>query len=537
MLSTVFRLVIMIFCSGAAAILSAAETPPNILVIVFDDMGFSDLGCYGGEIDTPNIDRLATGGLRFTQFYNTTRCWPTRSALMTGFYAQQIRSDPPVGKLPQGTALIPHYLQSVGYHSYHSGKWHVLGANLPCSEGGFDRSYELIDPDRNFYPREHSENDQPLPPVNPNDNKGYYSTIFFTEKLLGYLHEHIETHPEKPFFAYAAYMVPHFPLHAPQELIDKYRDRYRQGWDSIRKQRLENLTKAGIVNTVLSPRDENVGPAYNIGNNLEILGPGEVAFPVGWETLTEVQKTFQTEKMAIYAAMIDCVDQQVGRIIDELKEHKLFDNTAIFILSDNGSSPELIIRGDGHDAGAVPGSGRSFLCVGAGWSTASNTPFRLHKIWTHEGGISTPLIVHWQKGIPEKMRGTLRHEPGHVMDMLPTFIEMSGASMEANKSSIPLSGRSLLQVIRSNDTRPREDWMQREFYFSHEGNRGFRSGNFKVVSTAETRQGDGRWCLYDLSTDRTEMVDLAERYPEKLRELTEKWEAMDGRFAEESKRP
>ena len=526
----------IVCCLGLVTALAAAETPPNILVIILDDMGFSDLGCYGGEIETPNIDQLAKNGLRFTQFYNTTRCWPTRTALMTGFYPQQVRSDPRSGNLPQGTALIPHYLQSVNYRSYHSGKWHVPGANRPCTDAGFNRSYVLDDHDRNFYPRNHREDDKPLPPVNPDDNGGYYTTRFITEKLLEYLREHFQEQPTAPFFAYAAYTAPHFPLHAPQEIIDKYRNRYHEGWDSIRQKRYENLTKAGIINTVLSPRDENVGPPYTF-DNLGILGPGEVFRPTAWDTLTETQKKFQAEKMAIYAAMIDCVDQEVGRIIAELKKNNMFDNTAIFVLSDNGSSAEIMVRGDGHDPQAAPGSGKSYLSLGPGWSTAANTPFRLHKVWTHEGGISTPLVVHWTKGISEKMRGGLRHEPGHVIDFASTFIEMSGAAMEPNKSGRPLSGESLLGAIQSESPMAAKDVPQRELYFSHEGSGGIRIGAFKAVSTARNRQGDGQWRLYDLNVDRAETVDLSTQQPVKLRELVEHWESMTRRFAEDSQRP
>jgi len=533
---TLFRLfIIALFWQGTMAAHTLAETSPNILVIVVDDMGFSDPGCYGGEIDTPNIDQLAQNGLRFTQFYNTSRCWPTRTALMTGFYPQQVRSDPPKGNLPQGTVLIPHYLQSVGYRSYHSGKWHVPGANRPHTDGGFNRSYDLNDYDRNFYPQHHKEDDKPLPSVSPDDNGGYYSTTFITNKMLGYLREHMREHPATPFFAYVAYQAPHFPLQAPQDIIDKYRNRYHEGWGSIRQKRYENLTKSGIINTPLAPREENVGPPYSF-DNLAILGAGEVFRPKAWDTLTEIQKKFQAEKMAIHAAMVDCIDQEIGRMITELKKNNLFDNTAIFFLSDNGCSAEIMVRGDGHDPEATPGSGKSYLSLGPGWSTAANTPFRLHKVWTHEGGISTPLVVHWTKGISEKMRGTLRREPGHVIDFVPTFIEMSGASMEPNKSGLPLSGKSLLDVIRSESPQTDSDFLRRELYFSHEGNCGIRQGSFKAVSTAVNRQGDGQWRLYDLSVDRAETTDISTQQPEKLRNLVERWEAMTERFAEDSKR-
>ena len=544
--TTILRVLAATICLSQLTMMvpaAEAQSPPNVLVVLYDDMGFSDLGCYGGEIATPNIDRLAENGLRFTQFYNTTRCWPTRTALMTGFYPQQVRSDPPQGKLPQGTALVPHYLKTAGYRSYHSGKWHVPGASRPCLDGGFEHSYELTDHDRNFYPQSHTKDDQPLPPVNRDDNGGYYTSTFFTDQMIGYLQDHAEKHSDTPFFAYVAYTAPHFPLHAPQEVIDKYRGRYLEGWDSIRQKRYDRLTKAGIIQTTLSPRDEDVGPAYRYDMfpervfDLSPLGPNEVVYPVAWDTLSDSQKAFQAEKMAIYAAMVDCVDHEVGRLVAELKKNGTFDNTVIFVLSDNGSSPELMIRGDEHDPEAVPGSGRSFLCVGAGWATASNTPFRLHKIWTHEGGISTPLVVHWPQGISDQMRGTLRHEPGHVVDLLPTVVELSGASMEPNQSGLPVTGRSLLSAIQTENAQTDDAFLQREFYFSHEGNRGIRSGWYKAVSTAPDRQGDDQWRLYDLQTDRAETSDLSTQNPEKLCELVEKWEAMTKRFAEESKRP
>jgi arylsulfatase len=354
--------------------------------------------------------------------------------------------------------------------------------------------------------------------------------------LIGYLREHAERHPDAPFFAFAAYTAPHFPLHAPQEVIDKYRSRYLEGWDSIRQKRYEKMTQAGIIHTPLSPRDENVGPAYRF-DNLSPFGQDEVFYPVAWDTLTESQKQFQAEKMAIHAAMVDCVDREVGRIVAELQKHKMLDNTIIFVFSDNGCSSEIMIRGDGHDPNAAPGSANSYLCLGPGWSTACNTPFRLHKIWTHEGGISTPLVVHWPLGIPETMRNGLRHEPGHVIDLLPTFIELSGASTEPNQSGLPLSGKSLFDVIQSENLQTAIDFQNRDIYFSHEGSRAMRSGWFKAVSTAENRQGDGNWRLYDLQTDRAETTDISSQNPEKLRELVEKWETMTQRFAEDSQRP
>jgi len=526
-----FGLIVLCFCGqGFRGQVTAEESKPNVLLIVVDDMGYSDLGCFGGEIETPNIDSLAQNGLRFTQFYNTSRCWPTRTGLMTGYYPQQVRSDPVVtdSRLPQGTKLVPHYLKPLGYRCYHSGKWHVPGAPLPCQDGGFDRSYELLDPDRNFYPKGHRLNDQPLPPVNPGDD--YYTTTFIAEKTMEQLREHAEKTPDAPFFAFTAFTSPHFPLHAPQEVIDKYRDKYLEGWDKIREERFARLTDAGIVHTTLSPREENVGPPYR-ADNLAPLGPGEVLRPVAWDSMTEEQKRFQATKMAIHAAMVDCIDQQTGRIITELKRLGMFENTVIFIFSDNGCSAEIMIRGDGHDPEALPGSGKSFLCLGPGWSTASNTPFRRHKVWTLEGGISTSLVVHWPQGIAENARNGLRHDMGHIVDILPTILALTGASGD-NESGCPLAGESLLPAISGAGKAPRGD-----IYFHHDGNRAIRSGDFKAVSTAANRQGDGIWRLFDLSTDRSEQHDLSEQMPEKLAELSQNWEKMTQQFQKDATRP
>ncbi len=521
-------LIVFFVCCGSS--FAEVQEKPNILLIVVDDMGFSDPGCYGGEIETPRLDSLAETGLRFTQFYNTARCWPTRTGLMTGYYPQQVRSDPivPKSRLPQGTKLIPHYLKSLGYRSYHSGKWHVPGAPLPCRDGGFDHSYELLDHDRNFYSQSHRLDDQPLPPVKP--GKDYYTTTFIAEKTIEQLREHVESTPDAPFFAYTAFTSPHFPLHAPQEVIDKYRDHYLEGWDKIRDRRFEKLTQKGIVHTTLSPREESVGPPYRF-DNLASLGAGEVFYPVAWDTLTEEQKRFQATKMAIHAAMVDCIDQQIGRIVDELKKLGLHENTVIFFFSDNGCSAEIMNRGDGHDPNAIPGSGQSYLCLGPGWSTASNTPFRRHKVWTLEGGISTPLIVHWPKGIAEFAQNGLRHDMGHIVDIMPTILELAGASTD-NESGRPLPGESLLPAILGTEKTPRD-----AIYFSHEGNRALRSGDFKAVSTATNRQGDDVWRLYDLSTDRSEQNDLAEKMPEKLDELIRQWETMTRQFEHDAQRP
>ena len=508
---------------------------PNILVMIVDDMGFSDLGCFGGEIETPNVDSLAANGLRFTQFYNTARCWPTRTALMTGCYPQRIGSDPVIGggKLPQGTMLIPHYLKPFGYRAYHSGKWHVPLAPLPCRDGGFDRSYELQDSDRNFYPNAHRLDDKPLPPVKPEDN--YYSTTAIADYAITQLREHAEKTPNQPFFSYVAFMSPHFPLHAPQNVIDKYRDTYQVGWDVIRQNRYETLKTLGIINCPLSPL-ESIGPPYRF-NNLAPLGEGEVTTTKPWAQLTETQKAFQAGKMSVHAAMVDCIDQEVGKIIAQLKQMNALENTVIFFLSDNGASAEIMIRGDGHDPSVPLGSAKSFLCLGPGWSTASNTPLRMHKVWVHEGGISTPLVVHCPKLIAEANRNKRLKRPGHVIDLLPTILELTGATVPDTFEKVkpfPFDGVSFGDLILARDNAP-DTAEQRTIFFSHEGNRAIRVGDDKLVSAAKTHQGDNEWRLYDLSLDRSEQNDLSESMPEKRNALINTWTMLENQFRTEEK--
>ena len=395
---------------------SGAAEPkrPNVVIILADDLGFSDLGCYGGEIATPHLDGLAKDGLKFTQCYNTARCWPSRAALLTGYYAQQVNRDP-AGQRPKWAALLPDLLKPAGYRSYHSGKWHVDG---PVLAGGFARSYHLEDPQHNFSPTHHVLDDRPLPRPGPGD--GYYTTTAIAQRALDWLAEHESKHRGDQFFLYVAFTSPHFPLQALPEDIARYRDRFKAGWDQVRKDRWKRQRDAGLVDGELSPRDPRTIPEWNT-KEAELarkIGPGEVAHAVAWDELTEAQKEFQATKMAIHAAMVDRIDREVGRVLARLEATGHRDDTLVLFASDNGASAEQMIRGDGHDPSAPPGSARSFLCLGPGWSTASNTPFRLHKSWVHEGGIATPLIAHWPAGIAA--RGELRHTPTHLVDVVPT---------------------------------------------------------------------------------------------------------------------
>lgn len=516
-------LLFLLGCAGAARP-GQPRRAPNFLVIVADDLGFSDIGCYGGEVSTPHLDGLAAGGLRFTQFYNTARCWPTRSALLSGYYPQQIRMDPPKGRLPQFARLLPHELRPAGYRSYHSGKWHVNGAPRILADGGFDRSYDMTDQNRYFSPQVTREDDRPLPPVAR--GSGYYATTATADHAIKCLQEHAEKHPGAPFFSYLAFISPHFPLHGLKEDIDLYRDKYLEGWDVIRERRWKRLKDQGIVDVPYSPRDPSFHPRYFKKEFLDQLGPGEVEATCAWSDLTAEQKRFQATKMAIHAAMVHRMDREIGRVLDQLRAMSALDDTVILFLSDNGADATILVRGDGHDRAVDPGSAASYLCLGPGWASASNAPFRRHKIWVHEGGISTPLIVHWPAGI--RARGELRRTPGHVIDVVPTLLELAGAA------ALPVDGprrpgRSLASAL-ANDAPIARDFL----YFHHEGNRGLRVGDWKLVSSRENRDA---WELYDLRADRPEMKDLAGVHPEKAKEMAARWTSVTEEYARDAARP
>ncbi|MEM7370230.1 MAG: arylsulfatase [Bacteroidota bacterium] len=520
----IFFLFVSLFI-GLLRSLSAQSASPNVVIILADDLGFSDLGCYGGEIETPNLDQLAEDGLRFTQFYNTGRCWPTRGALLTGYYAQQISRDKFPGvkkggagtKRPAWARLLPDMLKQQNYRAYHSGKWHIDGMPL---ENGFDKSYYLRDQGRFFNPQRHYLDDKELPEVKAGTD--YYGTTAIADHAIECLQEQEKYHADRPFFHFIAFTAPHFPLHARQEDIDKYADHYLKDWEKLRVKRFKRQRKMGIIQADLSEVERHVGPPYTF-DNLGILGPGEVHRPLPWKSLSKEQQRFQATKMSIHAAMIDRMDQEIGRIIGQLKNMGAFENTLILFLSDNGASAEIMVRDDGHDPEAAPGSAATYLCLGPGFSTMANTPFRRHKTWVHEGGISTPLLVHWPRGISDK--GSLRHHPGHVIDIVPTILEVAAASpfeVWEGKPGIDPPGHSLLAAIRDDQAVSRTS-----LWWLHEGNRAIRVGDWKLVAA----KGEA-WELFDLSQDRAETHNLATERPGKLKELAAQWEAQTTSFQE-----
>jgi len=506
------------FCAAPSAI-------PNVVVILADDLGYSDLGCYGSEIATPHLDQLAQNGLQYTQFYNTARCWPTRAALLTGYYPQQVGRDalptvaggaaPKFGR-PVWAPLLPKLLKPAGYQCYYSGKWHIDGT--PAG-GGFDRSYELQDQGRFFRPERHLEDGMPLPLVK--DGDGYYSTVAIADHAIRCLKAHADTGIEQPFFQYVAFTAPHFPLQAPPDDIARYADRYRDGWEKVRQARFDRMVVRGLVSGSLSDTDRTLGPPYAFPDQVRQFGPAEVALPVPWDDLNEAQQAFQATKMAIHAAMIDRMDREIGRILEQLRVMQAFENTLILFLSDNGASAEMMVRGDGHDPDAAPGSAATHLCLGPGWSTVSNTPFRRHKTWVHEGGISTPLIAHWPAGI--KTPGELRHTVGHVIDVVPTVLEIAGVERPRAIEGIPgpaSPGRSLANSFSKDDPALHES-----VWWLHEGNRAIRMGQWKAVAAK-----DQPWELYDVESDRSEQSDLAQSQPEILARLTDQWDLTTKEF-------
>ena len=480
-----------------------AGDKPNIIVVMVDDMGYSDLGCFGSAIETPAIDALASQGVTFSNFYNTARCWSTRASLMTGLYPHQANkamSFGPTapfgyqGDIPRETKFLSELLKTSGYSTYHVGKWHLNNRSIDVDQSwplgrGFDYSYCVVSQNNFFAPWKMRDEHQLI--IRPKNRehwpRDYYMTTAIGERSREYVDTHLRNTPQKPFFLYVAHTAPHFPLHAPPEATNKYLGKYMHGWDEERERRHITLQQEGIVVTKLPSRDEESD---------------------AWDSLSVAEQVEWDSRMAVHSAMIDIVDQEVGRLVSLLKKRGIYDDTVIIFLSDNGASAEVLVRGDGHDATASPGSAASYECLEVGWSNACNTPFRQHKMWTHEGGISTPLIVHWPKG--NIANGTISKQAGHVIDLVPTILEISDSLLTAN---VDYAGKSLLATMRSGKTQPRT------LFWEHLGNRAIRDGYWKAV--LEYQQP---WQLFNLRNDRGENVDLAKDRPMWLSQLVSKWD-------------
>ena len=513
-----------------------ASGKPNIIVILVDDMGYSDIGCFGSEIRTPNLDSLAAGGLRFSQMYNSARCCPSRAALLTGLNPHQAGVGHMVadlGQLKAGHVNIPEYqgylkenavtvaeaLKADGYSTFMSGKWHVGGDyNLadpdswtPSAPGfptptqrGFDRYFGILTGAGNFYfPKTLMDQDTLVPLAELDD---FYLTDAISDNAVGMIGEAVAR--DSPFFMYVAYTAPHWPLHAPEEDIARYEGRYRAGWEELRTSRHEKLKSEGLVDEKweISPRDADSPP---------------------WDDVDDTD--WQDIRMAAYAAQIDRMDQGVGRILDALRAAGAYDNTLIMFMSDNGGCAEFLAEDGslpqparyggvnpdgtpvvvGNITGLRPGSAQTFMSYDLPWANASNTPFRRFKRWTHEGGISTPLIMSW----PDRIREAgIVHSPVHLIDIMPTCLDAARArhpSERAGQQTIPVEGESMLPAIE------RRDWeREHPIVWEHEGSRAVRQGQWKLVSAI-----GGGWELYDMERDRTELDDLYARNRPKAREL------------------
>jgi arylsulfatase A-like enzyme len=509
----------------AATALPALAAPParrpNFVIVLADDMGYSDPGCFGGEIDTPNINALARTGTRFNTMYSTGRCGPSRNCLLTGMYAQQTAADIMTpGKIPNYTHFLPEYLKTRGYRSYHSGKWHFR--LTPRANGvGFDRTYTMLDENRFFTQKNHQLDDVTLPEPEP----GYYSTTAIADYAVDFLRDHDKNHHQDPFFLYLCFHAPHFPLQAPQSDIDHYRGHYTEGWDVVRERRHKRMLEMGLVNCALAPMEPSIFPPWNLSvEELQRrIGPGEVGRAVAWNSLSDEQKKLHRTKMAIHAAMVTRLDTETGKVMRQLRSMNVFDDTVVIFLSDNGASAEQMIRGDGHDPNAPLGSAKSFLGIGPGWATAADTPFRLHKSWVHEGGISSPMVVSWPNGIQKG--STLRTDPCHFIDILPTLTELAGADPAGLiPNQPPHPGKSLAPAIRTATPVLRES-----IYFNHANNRALRTADYKLVAKGL----EGPWELYDMRADRCERQDLVKSQPERAQAMAAEWKQQDDLWTKE----
>lgn len=480
---------------------AATGTHPNIVIILADDMGFSDIGCYGGEVQTPNLDKLAANGVRFTQFYNNARCCPTRASILTGLYPHQAgvghmvedRGYPGYqGFLNDRCVTIAEVLRPAGYRTYLSGKWHV-GENRPHwpVDRGFDRSFSLISGASSYFQldpgRKMALDDQPYtPPTN-----GFYMTDAIADHAVEFLAGH--TGKPEPFFLYVAFTAPHWPLHALPAEIEKYKTTYLPGWDELRTERHRRQKEMGIVapDWLITPRDSEAP---------------------SWQAVPD--KEAQALRMAVYAAQIDRLDQGVGRILAQLQRMRAAENTLVLFLADNGGCAEKVNRGQ---PGALPGTRESYMSYGLPWANLSNTPFRLYKHWVHEGGIATPLIAYWPAGIPAARRGQLERQPGHIIDLLATCADLGGAKYPTECKGNPITptpGVSLRPAFEGKALARQEP-----LFWEHEGNRAVRDGQWKLVS-----RRPGAWELYDLEADRTELHNLAASQPAKVKELIAQYE-------------
>ncbi len=490
-----------------------ATEKPNIIVILVDDMGYSDLGCYGGEIETPHVDKLAENGLRYRQFYNTARSCPSRAMLMTGLYPHQagmgwmaaadLGTPAYQGKLNDTSLTIAEVLQTNGYDTYMVGKWHLASDmendggvidNWP-NQRGFDHFYGIVGGASNYFNTVvNVDNQRVKTPADPS----YYLTDDFSQKAIDFVSNH--NYDAHPLFLYLAYTAPHWPLHAFDKDIAKYVERYKKGWDQLREERFERQKKMGLFkeNVRLSPRDESVK---------------------AWDSLTPQEQEEYVMRMAIYAAQVEAFDRGIGQLVQKLEEQNQLDNTAIFFMSDNGACAEFISGGSRR---AVDGKEDTFESYRIAWANLSSTPYREYKHYTNEGGIASPLVVHYPKGIKKNMCNTFINEYGHFTDIMPTCLDLSEGSYPVTYKSqeiTPMQGVSLTPNFSGKKTN------RKQTYWEHEANIAMRDGKWKIVSkTPEGGEFDeSQIKLYDMDSDPTEMNDLSTKYPARRSAMYNGW--------------
>ncbi len=555
----IIAIIMHLSCNSTDSNGSRKSSRPNILLVMADDMGYSDLGCYGGEINTPNIDALAANGIKYTQFYNAARCCPTRASLLTGLYPQQAgighmvsdKGTPAYkGELSKKSVTIAEVLKQSGYSTYLSGKWHVTHWNPELedhetskhnwpTQRGFDDFFGMISGAGSFYdPRSLARNNKY---ITPGDD------FYMTDAVTDFAKEKIKNHNEEnPFFMYVAYTAPHWPMHALPEDIEKYKGKYDQGWDVTRAERLKNMKELGILSedAELSDRDSRI--------------------PVWSEDIAH--KEWELANMEVYAAMVDRMDAGIGEIVNELKKKGQLNNTVIFFLQDNGGCAEELdwigspshyenpqnlpdgysLQSDSRqqfmipkttrdgipltvqNKEVMPGPAHTYTAYGKNWANVSNTPFKKYKHWVHEGGIATPLIVHWPNGIKEI--GGMQNQPSHLIDIMATCVDLAGGAYPKTHDEnniIPMEGVSLVPNFSSNTFQRDEP-----LYWEHEGNRAIRDGKWKLVSRATNaytiwdKVDDlplDQWELYDMEADRVELNDLAPLNPKKVLEMSALW--------------
>ena len=487
------------------------QRPPNILLVMADDMGYSDLGCYGSKINTPNLDKLAEGGIRFTNFYNCAKCTPSRGALLTGKYPHEVGVGSAIampdknykpgayqGYLDLNAVTCAEYFSENGYSTGMSGKWHLgeIKKYWPHTQG-FEKYFGLISGASSFFEKIKEKRDRKFaidstewtPPGNGPD---FYFTDAITDYAIKHIEENISENPDKPFFEYVAYTAPHWPLHAPEEDIKKYAGKYDDGWAATRQCRWERLREMRVF------------------ENIPELPPPPASIPKWGKREKQLD---WARRMEVHAAMVDRMDQNIGRLVESLKKNGQYENTIILFLSDNGASAEDIAKRNLHDENVPIGLKGSYLSFCEPWANVSNVPFRNYKLKLWEGGISTPLIVHWPKNMNIK-RGEIRRQNAHLIDILPTLIDLSFSSKKnADIEKLGLTGKSLADVVFKNKA------LERPLFWEYNGHRAMRLGDWKLILPK-----NGDWQLYDMGADRSEMDNLAEAEKEKLEEMIAAWE-------------